>query len=117
MTVAAPPDNDRKATGFQQAKAFPLASLPQFVGGRGWRGVNMLPFVALIGPLFGTEPVLCGEGAGAGDPEEKMLTLPARTPVGWVASPAIEGGCSGAGGKPAAGATSGPVCWPAGARA
>ena len=55
----------------------------------------MLPVVALI-PVPG-EGVPAGWGAGAA---EKMLKLPARTPVGCVARPAIEpDGWAGAGGK------------------
>ena len=72
----------------------------------------MLPVVALI-PVPGEgDPAAWGAGAA-----EKMLKLPARTPVGCVARPAIEPeGWAGAGGggKPLAVEDCGPGA-PAGA--
>lgn len=57
-----------------------------------------------LGSSAGTGPLADGEveGAEAGGLDEKIVLLPARMDVGWVARPAIEEGCGavGATGKP-----------------
>jgi hypothetical protein len=71
-------------------------SVGQVLGASGCLGVNTLPLVALKLPPVGTLPVASGAAVaaaagaggadgmaeGAGAAEEKMLKLPALTPVG-----------------------------------
>jgi hypothetical protein len=100
MTAATVVHKFTKKAWNQQFTGRPDASVGQ-LGGSGCRGVNMLPVVALMPLADGTDPVACGpEASGGGALDEKMLTLPARTPVGCVTSPEIDAvGCCGCGGK------------------
>ncbi|WJH39888.1 hypothetical protein N7E02_24825 [Aliirhizobium terrae] len=75
-----------------------MASVPQLVG----CALKTLLVAAFMWPLCGTDPavpaagavapsVIWAGGGAAAIGEEKMLKLPARTPVGWVARPEMDG--------------------------
>jgi hypothetical protein len=77
----------------------PWASVPH--GEAVWAGdaLNTLLRAALTPGVFATVPVVSAVGLSVSDAggwdDEKMLKLPARTPVGSVVSPAIDGAPSG----------------------
>ena len=105
MTGVPQPGFERKIAPNQQLIGVPCWLLPQAAAGIACRVLKTLAAVALKFRLGSSaEAGAIPEGsAAAGGAAEKMLPLPARTLVGWVASPAMEAGCSGAGGKASAG--------------
>lgn len=128
MTGVFQPVENRIVSPDQQFTGRPDLSVGQVVGASGRLGVKTLPLVALKLRPAGTVPVVsgmgefavagagavgaaCGMAEGGGGVDEKMLKLPALTPVGWVASPESDcAGCAGAGGKAAAEEAGAAVC-------
>ena len=103
----------------QQLKGFPCSSLAQSPTGGLCCTPNRVAVVALKlrrGSSAGTGPPAEVSGvAGKGGLDEKIVPLPARNAVGWVASPAIDAvALPGEGANPPSAAVSPDIAWSCG---